>query len=316
MARLLRLVVRAAEPAGPDITRLVLTDPDGWDLPPFRPGAHIDLTLPSGDKRTYSLLNPPSDKARYVIGVKREAQGRGGSLYLCDAARPGTEIGAGLPRGGLDLEGGPGSAPLVFVAGGIGLTPFLSAGAALLEAGRTDFTLHLLSRGTAPLAEDLARLVAAGRVVHHDTARAGRPDLAALIGAPADGRRVYCCGPQGLTDAFEALTEGWPEGQVHVERFVPPPLVVDPDARPYTLVLARSGRSIDVPAGVSMLDALEAAGIKLDCVCRGGICGACKVDYLEGTPIHRDRILSPADRARKLVACVALSASDRLVVDL
>lgn len=312
MARLLRLVVRAAEPAGPDITRLVLADPDGWDLPPFRPGAHIDLTLPSGEKRTYSLLNPPSDKARYVIGVKREPQGRGGSLYLCEKALPGTEIGAGLPRGGLDLEGGP----HVFVAGGIGLTPFLSAGAALLEAGRTDFVLHLLSRGEMPLAGDLARIAAAGRLVHHDTSRAALPDLATLLGDPADGGRVYCCGPQGLTDAFEAATADWPAAQVHVERFVPPPLVVDPDARPYTLVLARSGRSIDVPAGLSMLDALEADGIKLDCVCRGGVCGACKVDYLEGTPIHRDRILSPADRARKLMACVALSASERLVVDL
>lgn len=312
MARLLRLVVRAAAPAGPDISRLVLTDPDDWDLPPFRPGAHIDLTLPSGEKRTYSLLNPPSDSARYVIGVKREPQGRGGSLYLCDDARPGTEIGAGLPRGGLEL----GSGPHVFVAGGIGLTPFLSAGAALLEAGRTDFMLHLLFRGAPPLAGDLARIAAAGRLVHHDTARAARPDLAALLGDPADGSRVYCCGPQGLTDAFEAATAEWPRAQVHVERFVPPPLVVDPDAQPYTLVLARSGRSIAVPAGLSMLDALEADGIKLDCVCRGGVCGACKVDYLEGTPIHRDRILSPADRARKLMACVALSASERLVVDL
>ncbi|MFG1463998.1 PDR/VanB family oxidoreductase [Xanthobacter sp. DSM 24535] len=312
MARGTLRTVVAEITAGDGVKRFVLKDPDGWDLPPFKPGAHVDLHLPGGLLRTYSLCNPPHQNDRYVVAVKREPAGRGGSALLHDAVQAGDEIGVTLPRGGVPLA----ERRHVFIAGGIGVTPFLSAAHALLAEGRDDFTLHLLARGAPPLAEELAPLVAAGHAVIHDTRAGPRPDLTVLLGAPRTGIALACCGPDGLTDAFEAATRDWPLEQVHVERFVPPPVIADPQARPYTLVLARSGQEIEVPLGVTMLEALERSGVRVPASCGGGICGACKVEWIEGRPIHRDRVLSPEDRSHALMACVALSAEARLTLDL
>lgn len=311
MARTIRTVVADARQAGPEVKRFVLKDPDGWVLPPFRPGAHVDLHLPGGLVRTYSLLNAPADDDRYVIAVKREADGRGGSILLHDDVAEGDEIGVGLPRSGLPLC----ERHQTFIAGGIGVTPFLSAATALLRHGRTDFMLHVLSRGEPPLADDLAPLLAEGCAVVHDTRRM-RPALADLVGQPHPDRRVHCCGPLGLIAAFEAAAEPWPAERIHVERFVPPPLVAPPDAQPYTLVLARSGIEIEVPLGMSMTEALDRHGVHVPSSCGGGICGTCRVDWIEGRPLHRDRALQPAERDHALLACVALSGAPRLVIDL
>lgn len=309
--RHIRAVVAARADAGRDVVSFVLKDPDGWALPPFRPGAHIDLYLPDGLVRTYSLVNDPAESDCYVIAVKREPAGRGGSRFLCERLMAGDEIGVGLPRGGLSLA----SEAQIFVAGGIGVTPFLSAAAALLRAGRTDFRLHVISRGPPPLPDRLAPLVSAGVAELHDTSTGPRPALGPLLSGNAT-QAVSCCGPESLIAAFEAATADRPEHLVHVERFVPPPLVAPPEARPYTLVLARSGAEIEMEAGASMLDTLTARGIAIPSSCCGGICGLCKVDWIEGEPLHRDRALSPEDRRRSLLTCVALSASPRLVLDL
>jgi vanillate O-demethylase ferredoxin subunit len=119
-----------------------------------------------------------------------------------------------------------------------------------------------------------------------------------------------------MLDAFEAATRDWPHDHLHIERFVPPPLVFDPDARPYMLVLARSGKSLDVPAGQSMLSAIAECGVQVPTSCGGGICGACRVRVLEGNPLHRDRFLSPTEREHNLLACVAGCAGGKLVLDL
>lgn len=310
--RRIRAVVAERWMAGHDVVGLVLRDPDGWDLPPFRPGAHLDLYMP-GLVRTYSLVNPPAHNDRYVVAVKREATGRGGSRLICDTLEVGSEIGVGLPRGGLPL----GEAPQVFIAGGIGVTPFLSAVGALMAQDRQDFRLHVLARGAPPLAEALAPLVATGLAHVHDTAAGARPRLDDLLAPYRDTDAVAsCCGPEGLLAAFEAATVAWPRSRVHVERFVPPPLTAPPEAVPYTLVLARSGARIDIGAGESMLDALAQKAIAVPHSCCGGICGLCRVDWLDGQPLHRDRALTAEERKRTLLACVALSAGPELVVDL
>lgn len=309
--RRIRAVVAARSEAGRDVVSFVLKDPDGWGLPPFRPGAHIDLYLSNGLIRTYSLVNDPAVNDRYVLAVKLEPGGRGGSRLLHETLKVGDEVAVGLPRGGLTL----GPERQIFVAGGIGVTPFLSAADALLRAGRDDFRLHVIARGAPPLADLLAPLVKAGVAALHDTSTDPRPSLAGILSG--DGSRaVSCCGPESLLQNFEAATAGWPGHLVHVERFIPPPLVAPPEAQPYTLVLARSGAEIQMAAGASMLDALSAYGIEIPSSCCGGICGLCKVDWLEGTPLHRDRALSREERRSTLLACVALSASPRLVVDL
>jgi ferredoxin-NADP reductase len=307
------VVERIAE-GGAGIKVFTLVDPDGWELPPFKPGAHIDLHLGRGLIRTYSLCNDPADKTHYVVAVKREAEGRGGSIYLHDDVKPGDVIGVSLPRGGLDLPSH--LARFAFVAGGIGVTPFLSAAAHLLRAGRQDFALHLVTRGPAPLADLLAPLLQSGHVVIHDTLAMPRPEIASLVGRPLSDAGVACCGPESMIDAFEQASRDWPAAHVHVERFVAPVLPVDPNAKPYVLALARSGQEIVVAAGDSMLQALTTLGVDVPTSCCGGICGACKVGWLEGEPVHRDRALSPAERQRNLLVCVAGSASERLVLDL
>jgi vanillate O-demethylase ferredoxin subunit len=173
-----------------------------------------------------------------------------------------------------------------------------------------------MARGEPPLAHLLAPLKRSGHLVLHDTAMTGRPDIAALIGRPSPGIAIACCGPASMIDDFEQASRGWPDERVHIERFVPPVLPADPDARPYTLALSRSKIETRVDPGQTMLAALLGLGIDIPASCRGGICGACKVDWLEGRPIHRDRVLSPAERARSLMVCVAGSADDRLVLDL
>jgi vanillate O-demethylase ferredoxin subunit len=309
-----KTIVEKIEDGGPDIKLFSLVDPDRWELPPFRPGAHIDLHLPGGPVRTYSLCNDPADNRRYLVAVKRERAGRGGSMKLHDEVKIGDAIGVTLPRGGLLLD--KEIVRFAFVAGGIGVTPFVSVAAYLNRTGRPNFRLHLMARGEPPLAGLLAPLVKAGQVIVHDTAATRRPDIASLIGQPVQDAALGCCGPESMIDDFERATRTWPDGRVHVERFVPPALPVDPNAKPYTLALSRSNLETRVEPGQTMLAALLGIGIDIPASCCGGICGSCKVDWLEGTPVHRDRVLSAAERQRSLMVCVAGSAKDRLVLDL
>jgi ferredoxin-NADP reductase len=308
----IKTVVEAIEEDGPGIKIFTLRDPEWWKLPPFRPGAHIDVHLPGGPTRTYSLCNDPADDTRYVIAVKRESAGRGGSIKLHDGVRTGDPLVVSLPRGGMQLDAAP---HVTFVAGGIGVTPFLSAAACLTRLGR-DFTLHMIAHGEPPLSGFLAPHRASGRAIVHATGTSGRPTVDTLVAAAPSGAMLACCGPLGMLDDFERATQGYAAERVHIERFVPQPLPVDPQARAFTLVLARSKREIAVGLGESMLDALNGAGLDIPASCCGGICGACRIDWLEGAPVHRDRVLSPAERTRSLMACVSRSAEDRLVVDL
>lgn len=311
MARHIELVVAEVRAAGPGIRRVTLKDPEGWPLPRLRPGAHLDLLVPGLGARAYSLCGDPAVEDAWVIAVKREAASRGGSAWVHDLSE-GDPVAATMPRCTFPLaEDGTRH---VMIAGGIGVTPFLAM-APVLEGAGADWTLHLLYRGALPCAEDLVPWLARGRVVPHDTAAIPRPAMATLLGSYAPGTTAYCCGPNAMIEDFEAATAGWPDGTARAEHFVPPPLPPDPEARPYTLVLARSGHEAEVPAGGSMLAAMRALGANVDASCEGGVCGACRVRWLEGEPVHRDRVLSPEERKYALMACVAGCASGRLVVE-
>jgi ferredoxin-NADP reductase len=309
-----KAIVEKIEDGGADIKLFSLVDPDRWELPPFRPGAHIDLHLPGGLVRTYSLCNDPADNRRYLVAVKRERNGRGGSAKLHDEVKVGDVIGVSLPRGGLDLD--KDVMHFAFVAGGIGVTPFLSAASLLMRTGRANFTLHIMARGEPPVQALLAPFMKSGNVFIYNTMRSGRPDIASLIGNPTAHQAVGCCGPGSMIDDFEQATRDWPNQRVHIERFVPPVLPVDPNAKPYTIALSRSRLEMRVEPGQTMLEALVSLGIDIPASCCGGICGSCKVDWLEGAPVHRDRVLSPSERERSLMVCVSGSAEDRLVLDL
>ncbi|WP_338664546.1 PDR/VanB family oxidoreductase [Pararoseomonas sp. SCSIO 73927] len=311
MPRHIELRVAEARPAGPGILRVTLRDPDGWPLPRVRPGAHLDLHVPGVGPRAYSLCGDPAVQDSWTVAVKLESESRGGSAWV-HALAQGDAVAASMPRCTFPLA--EGAVRHVMVAGGIGVTPFLAM-APVLERAGADWTLHLLHRGGLPCPEELAPWLESGRAVAHDTAAMPRPGLESLLGPHRPGLQAYCCGPTAMIESFERATAAWPTGSARAEHFVPPVLPPDPDARPYTLVLAGSGAAAEVPAGGSMLVALRALGAKVEASCEGGICGACKLRWLEGAPVHRDRVLTPQERETHLMACVAGCASGRLVVE-
>lgn len=310
-----KTIVETVDDVGSDVKIFTLVDPDRWGLPPHRPGSHIDLRLSNGLIRTYSLCNTPAEKYCYRVAVKRERGGRGGSIHLHDRVNSGCVIKTSLPRGNFNLIDRLES--FIFVAGGIGVTAFLSVMASLTAAGRPNFTLHLVSRGEPPLVEMLRPYREGGQLVTHDTTVTRRPEISDLVGPVRHEIGIACCGPQSMIAAFEHATRKWPDNLVHVERFVPPNGAGDAGAlRPYKLILARSNREISVNAGQSMLSALLDDGIEVPSSCGGGICGACKVDWLAGRPLHRDLVLSPKEREGSLMACVASSLDEHLVLNL
>ncbi|EKZ97886.1 oxidoreductase/oxygenase, vanB family protein [Cupriavidus sp. HMR-1] len=307
------VVVSAIDEPLPGVKRFVLSDQDHWPLPPFTPGAHIDLHLGGGLVRTYSLCNAPSDRNRYVIAVKHEVAGRGGSAFVHERLDVGASVGVSLPRGGIRTTD---TGMNVFIAGGIGVTPFISTIRDLELRGQTNYVLHWSSAGAPSLVDMLGDAIAAGRVRLYDTRVETAPDMDAILNACDENAKAYCCGPVRMLDAFERIVEGWPDARKHVERFTPPKPVDDTDAAPYTVVLARSGKEATVEPNVGLVGTLEALGADVSVSCGGGVCGACRTTWLEGPPIHRDRVLSPEERAQDVMVCVAGCAGSRLVLDL
>jgi len=309
----LQLLVQALDEPVPGVKRLLLADQDGWRLPAFRPGAHIDLHLDGGLVRTYSLCNDPEDDRRYIVAVKKEANGRGGSRYIHETLQPGQTIGVSVPRSGLEFAD---SAMNVFIAGGIGITPFVSAIRTLERQGRNNYVLHWASMGPPSLGDMLQPALSAGRVHLYDTQRVAPPDLGTLIRQYGDTAKVFCCGPAGMLDAVEALVADWPEDRKHIERFVAPAHTPDPNVKPYRVVLAKSGREQDVLPEIGLLATLESMDADIIVSCGGGICGACRTPWSEGPPIHHDRVLTPREREREVCVCVADCAGPTLVLDI
>jgi ferredoxin-NADP reductase len=296
-----------------DIKRFTLIDQDDWELPPFRTGAHIDVHLQPGLVRTYSLCNEPEDNRRYIIAVKRERDGRGGSNFLHERVRAGDRLGVSLPRGGIALKA---SGTNIFVAGGIGVTPFISAIRHLERHRRTDYALHWSSRGWPVLADMIGPAIEAGRVHLYDTTSQAKPVIADIVNEFAGLGFAACCGPEPMLKAFEEAVESWPTERKHIEMFRPPKRTVQSDVPPYELVLAASNKQAIVTPDIGLLGTLEAMGVDVSVSCGGGICGACRTRWIEGPPIHRDRVLSPAERQQELIVCVGDCAGSKLVLDL
>ncbi len=310
-------VVRAKRMVAERALEVTLADPDDWELPPFAPGAHIDVHLPGGTVRQYSLCGDPREGRRYRLGVLLQDAGRGGSRALHDSVRVGDVLLVSLPRNHFPLAGN--AHRHVFIAGGIGITPFLSM-ARSLEAAGGDFHLHACARSpaAAPFLDDLRPLLASGQAsVHHDGGDPGRGlDLRTLLAVPQPGTHVYCCGPAGMMEAVAAASAGWPEGTVHFERFQPPGDVLPTLGVPFFVRLARSGREIPVAPGQSIARALLQHGVTLDVSCEAGTCGTCRTRYLEGEPEHRDLVLRPHERAHTIMPCVSGCRGSHLVLDL
>jgi ferredoxin-NADP reductase len=288
----------------------------GGDLPAWQPGAHIDLVLPSGTVRQYSLYGDCDDPAVHRIAVLREPGGRGGSAEV-HTLRPGARLTVRGPRNNFPLAD---EAPAhLFIAGGIGITPFLPM-IRRLDAEGADWRLLYRgrSRKAMAFADDLVRRYP-DRVVVEASDTHPRPDLAGLLRGTPAGVAVYCCGPQSMLDAvMTAMRTACPHGRLHVERFAAGDRSGAGPDLPFEAELRRSGEVVQVPADRSLLSAIRDATPTLDASCEDGVCGSCATRVLGGTPAHRDDVLQPHERDRHdvIYPCVSRAHGTRIALDL
>lgn len=289
----------------------------GGELPVVQAGAHVDLLLPGGLVRSYSLVNP-GEVHRWCVAVNRDAASRGGSRWVHESLRPGAQVQVLGPRNHFALaEAAPYS---VLIAGGIGITPLLSMARRLTSLGRP-WALHYAARTRAQMAfmGELRQLAErAGAPLDLRADHEGDPplDLPAIVAARPAGAHLYACGPAGMLDAYEAATVALPREQVHLERFANTQEAAS--AGGFTVVLARSGQRVPVKAGETVLDALLAAGQQPLYSCRSGVCGTCETRVLRGTPDHRDLVLGDAEKAAcdRMMICCSGALTPELELDL
>lgn len=314
----LSLLVRQIRFEAIGVNSYELVDPAGADLPAVTAGMHIDLMLGDGIVRQYSLCNDPAERHRYVIAVLLEGQGKGGSRRLHETLHVQDRVSVSLPRNNFALADGAGQHLLI--GGGIGITP-LKAMAHALAADGAKFELHYCARSPehASFRDELARLDAGGRVAFHYDG--GDPanglDITALLRGRAVDTHVYYCGPPGFMAACAAAAADWPAGTVHSEHFkAPEPAQAAQDAGTSTVQISSTGLRLEIPAGRSMVDVLNDAGLEVETSCVSGLCGSCKVRYLSGEVDHQDFILSEDERAEYLTTCVSRAKGPVLVLDL
>ena len=291
-------------------------------LPAFSAGAHIDIILPNGMTRQYSLHSSPEERHHYIITILHLPQGRGGSDAIHAKTRPGDILSISEPRNHFALV--EGASRYVLVAGGIGVTPLIAMMAKLAQL-KSDYVLHYCcrSRETAAFSNVLEAQLATGRVVFHEDGGvpANGLNVAELFDQHQEGTQVYCCGPIGLMSAVRQATSGWPSGAVHFESFSErstpgSPATDRADDAEFEVELASTGRTLSVSHHQTILEALRAAGLNVDSSCEAGTCGACKTRYLEGEPDHQDFVLSHAEQEEYLMVCVSRSKSTRIKLDL
>lgn len=314
----LRLRVLSIRFEAESIHAFELVDPTGALLPEVTAGAHVDVHLPGGVVRSYSLAGDPQDRSRWTLGVLRETQGRGGSLAMHEQVKVGQLLTVGAPRNAFALVDG--AAHNVLLAGGIGITP-LKAMAHALHAQNASFELHYCARtaGNAAFKEALQLLVPAGQLhFHHDH---GNPEkslnIAQLLKQPAPGTHVYFCGPAGFMKACTDATAHWTPDTVHSEHFkAPEPAASAAPAGSFEVKLARTGINVQVGPEQTIVRAIELAGHRVPTSCLSGLCGACKTSYLEGDVEHNDYILSDEEKTHCMTLCVSRSRGPLLVLDI
>ncbi|MCF3144119.1 PDR/VanB family oxidoreductase [Streptomyces platensis] len=311
--RQLRVVERTTEAEG--VVRLRLA---GEGLPGWEPGAHLDLVLPSGAVRPYSLCGDPATPGSYTIAARLIEDGRGGSREVHERLHEGTLVGVRGPRNRFPLRDGP---AYLFLAGGIGITPLLPM---VRQAERAGAPWRLLycgrSRASMPFLAELRQLAGPGdgRLTVLAEDEDGRPDLAAALAGAPPGAAVYCCGPEPLMDAVAALLPAVTGGlTLHTERFTAATPVPAAGNAPFEVELRRTGRTVTVPADSSALRAIRDQALPdLPYSCEQGFCGTCRQRVLSGEVDHRDDLLTDAERTDSLLLCVSRARSGRLVLDL
>ncbi|MCF7549523.1 PDR/VanB family oxidoreductase [Pseudonocardia sp. WMMC193] len=308
------LEVAGRDAVADGVVRLTLRSAAGEDLPEWEPGAHLDLHLGPDLVRQYSLCGDRQDRTCYQVAVLREPRSRGGSSHVHDALEVGRAVRAKGPRNHFALDEAP---AYRFVAGGIGITPIIPMVAAAEKAG-AEWTLTYGGRTRASMAFTAELTERYGdRVTLAPQDEVGLLDLDALLGAPREDTLVYCCGPEALLEAVEARCAAWPTGSLRLERFAPRELPATAEDGSFQVELARSGVTVTVAPGVSIVDAAAEAGVTIETSCREGTCGTCETSVLGGVPEHRDSLLTAEEQAENdvMFPCVSRASSPTLTLD-
>ncbi|OEJ27171.1 iron-sulfur protein [Streptomyces agglomeratus] len=305
----LRLLVTGRSAPAEGVVELHLEALDTADLPAWDPGAHVDLVLPSGQVRQYSLCGDPADRSTYTLATRLVEDGRGGSREVHEQLHEGSEVEIRGPRNRFPLTG---AASYVFVAGGIGITPVLPMLRAA-EAAGADWKLLYggRSRASMPYLGEIEKLAGPERVTIVAEDEDGLPDVPAALAGIAGGTAVYCCGPEPL---MAAVTAAVPAGcTLHLERFAPGASAA---GGAFEVELRRTGRTVSVPAGGTVLAAVRPEVPDVSYSCEQGFCGTCQQRVLEGEIDHRDELLTDSERDDSMLICVSRAYGDRLVLDL
>ncbi|MEZ7834145.1 MAG: PDR/VanB family oxidoreductase [Burkholderiaceae bacterium] len=314
------LQVRGIRLQAHGIVSYELADPDGHDLPVFEPGAHVDVLAPGGLVRAYSLASDPRDRSHWLLGVLKEpkAKSTGGSIAMHEHVRVGQLLTVGPLRHVFAMA--TQAKHTVLLAGGIGITPLKSMAHELVHQGAS-FELHYCARSAqhAAFSAELLALVPPDRLhFHYDNGDTSQGlDIAKLLHSHAVGTHVYFCGPAGFMKACAASSAHWPTGHVHTEYFkAPDSASVATLAGSFDVILMKSGERVTVGPDQTIVRALELAGRRVPTSCLSGLCGTCKVDYLDGEVDHHDYILSDDDKKTCLTLCVSRALSPTLTLDL
>jgi len=288
--------------------------PDGAPLPAYAPGAHVDLHLPNGLVRNYSMTVVKPEPGTYTFGIKRDPASRGGSRHVHDELRVGRTVKISAPRNNFPLT--EDAAHTILIAGGIGITPIWCMVQRLAELGRP-WELYYACRSRADMAflEALEGMPPAH--LHFDDEHGGQVlDIATIVAASPRDAHLYCCGPAPMLRVFETVTADWPRAQIHTEYFTPK---AEPARKGgFTVELARSGQEFFIPEGQSILGVLLDEGVDVDYSCELGICGACEQRVIAGIPEHRDSVLTEEEQAenKRVMICCAGCKTERLVLDI
>ena len=319
MSTTLQAYVHALTFEALDTISVELRPQRGGDFPAFTPGSHIDLNLPNGLVRNYSLCNSSEERQRYVVAVLLDRASRGGSRCVHESLKVGMPITIAAPRNNFALV--EDAAHSVLVAGGIGITPLLCMARRLKSLGRSFEMLYFARERKS--AAFLAELQALGMPLHlhFDKEAGGPPDLRALLArrSPDAATHYYACGPAPMLDVFEQACDDLGHANHHIERFAAVAVAAsDAALASFTVEARRSGKSLQVTADKSILDTLLDAGIDVDYSCCEGVCGTCETKVLGGIPDHRDSVLSTKERAanQSMMVCVGGSRSETLVLDI
>lgn len=313
---MLSLRIARAWDAARGVRGFELVHPDGAPLPPFTPGAHVQVRVPNGAWRKYSLCNDPAERHRYEIAVKRDESGRKASVELIEHACEGDLLAVRAPENAFALVDT--AAGYLFIAGGIGITPIMSMIRSFGELPPAPWKLVYLCRtpeSTAFRAELAGGPYARNVQIHYDEGDPARSlDLWPLLERPGRAH-IYCCGPRALMDAVRDMSGHWPHANVHFESFTEGGAALPTDT-PFRVRLARDGRRFAVPVGQTILGVLREAGLALASSCESGSCGTCRTRLLEGEADHRDFVLMPEETAHSIMICVSRARSAHLVLDL